>query len=243
MGGPRVLTQPPADRRPLDGPGAIFQVLLDPSSGSERLLQRLLCIAPGATGGLGPHGADDALYIVRGTGLLRSKARNESYRLRPGTAALAPAGVETSVMNPTADDLEILSVLSPPPFGDPIPAIARDLPLSVIHEDDQDLLPAGEDRGFKLLVESPNLTQFVGFIRKSRAPLHEHTYEEAIHILEGDGVVHIGDDLQVPIRPGATIFLPPGTRHCLENRSEGTLKLLGVFSPPGSPAARREADD
>jgi quercetin dioxygenase-like cupin family protein len=48
-------------------------------------------------------------------------------------------------------------------------------------------------------------------------------------------VVHI-DHRSIPIRAGSSIFLPPGVPHCLENVSEGVLRLLGVFSPPGSPA-------
>ena len=85
-----------------------------------------------------------------------------------------------------------------------------------------------------------SVTQFVGFIDRSRAPLHTHTYEEAIYILEGDGIVHVAgpEPFDEPIRPGSSIFLPPGTPHCLENASPGVLKLLGVFSPPGSPGPR-----
>ena len=73
-----------------------------------------------------------------------------------------------------------------------------------------------------------NVTQFVGFIERSMAPPHTHTYEEAIYILAGEGIVHIGDDRREDIGPGTSIFLPPGTPHCLENRSQRTLKLLGA---------------
>lgn len=82
---------------------------------------------------------------------------------------------------------------------------------------------------------SRTVTQFVGFIDRSRAPFHTHTYEEAIYILEGDGIVHV-EDRELPIGRGSSIFLSPGTPHCIENRSDGALRLLGVFSPPGSPA-------
>ena len=242
MGGPRVLAQPPGDRRPLETPGATAQVLLDPNSGIKRLLQRLLSFDPGATAWLGRHGADDVLYVIRGKGVLQSSIRSDRHELRPGTAALVPVGVAASLTNLTADQLEILSVLSPPPSEGSFPSVTRHAPLTVVHEDHRDLLPAGEDRGFKLLIESPHVTQFVGFIGRSRAPLHAHTYEEAIHILEGDGVVHIGHARHEAIRPGTSIFLPPDTPHCLENRTDRTLKLLGVFSPPGSPAARRDTD-
>ena len=70
--------------------------------------------------------------------------------------------------------------------------------------------------------------------------MHTHTYEEAIYVLEGEGVVHIDGD-HVPISKGSSIFLPPETRHCLENQGEEDLKVLGVFSPPGSPADKTES--
>ena len=138
----------------------------------------------------------------------------------------------------------VVSVLSPPPSEEVRHAEIRDAPLAVLHEDDQEDLPAGPDRHFRILMEprhgALNVTQFVGYIERSRAPLHTHTYEEAIYILDGGGVVHI-DDSETPIRAGTSIFLPSGTPHCLENRSDGVLKLLGVFSPPGSPAGNMEA--
>jgi mannose-6-phosphate isomerase-like protein (cupin superfamily) len=71
--------------------------------------------------------------------------------------------------------------------------------------------------------------------------LHVHSYEEAICILDGSGIIHI-DDWREPIRAGSSVFLPPGTPHCLENASPRTLRLLGVFSPPGSPAGKEDAE-
>src|SRR5206468_3946456 len=110
---------------------------------------------------------------------------------------------------------------------------------AVTTADEQDPLPAGDDRSFKLLIDPRfgcrNVTQFLGSIERSRAPFHTHTYEEVIYILGGEGFVHV-DDRRVGIRAGTSIFLPPGVPHCLENASEGTLTLLGVFSPAGSPA-------
>jgi mannose-6-phosphate isomerase-like protein (cupin superfamily) len=110
-------------------------------------------------------------------------------------------------------------------------------------EDDQERLAAGPDRWFKVLIDprfgSARITQFVGFIEHGRAPAHTHTYEEVIYILGGTGLVHV-DERRVPISSGTSIFLPPGVPHCLENTGDAALKLLGVFSPPGSPAGTRE---
>jgi quercetin dioxygenase-like cupin family protein len=224
-----------------------MRILISPQSGSEQLLQRVFHVPPGASASLGHPGADDVLYVVRGRALLRSGPRDDVHALVPGTAVLVPAKVPATVDDVADEDLALLSVLSPPPFDGYFTMEARDLPVTTIHEHDREALPAGDDRYFKLLIGpehgARNVTQFVGFIGRSKAPPHTHTYEEAIYILEGEGLVHIGDLDANPIRAGTSIFLPPGTPHCLENRSDQVLKLLGVFSPPGSPAARLPGGD
>jgi quercetin dioxygenase-like cupin family protein len=167
--------------------------------------------------------------------------------MAPGSAALVPPKVPATLVNTSDEsDLSVMSVLSPPPFQGTFTLEARVLPLTVIHEDDQPDEPAGDDRHFRVLIDprhgARNVTQFVGFIDRSKAPFHTHTYEEAIYILEGEGIVHVAGDepFDAAIRPGSSIFLPPGTPHCLENASPGLLKLLGVFSPPGSPGPRND---
>jgi mannose-6-phosphate isomerase-like protein (cupin superfamily) len=230
----------PENARSPQGPSGSIQVLIDPSAGSARLCQRVLAFTPGASGHVGHPGADDVLYVAIGSGLLASAIRDEQHALRAGMAALVPAKVPANVINTSREKLVMVSVLSPPPFDGFFTMEARDLPITTIHEDDQEPLPAGEDRYFKLLILSEHMTQFVGFIDKSKAPPHTHTYEEAIYILHGDGLVHT-DGSATPIQPGTSIFLSPGTPHCLENRGPGVLKVLGVFSPPGSPADKREA--
>ena len=80
-------------------------------------------------------------------------------------------------------------------------------------------------------------TQFVGEIPPSRAPEHSHPYDEVVLILSGTGVAHIGGS-QHPLEPGICLHLPPGLPHCLENPGPGTLRVLGVFHPADSPAAK-----
>jgi cysteine desulfurase family protein (TIGR01976 family) len=80
-------------------------------------------------------------------------------------------------------------------------------------------------------------TQFVGEIPPSRAPVHSHAYDEVVLVLSGTGVAHIGGG-QYPLEPGICLHLPPGLPHCLENPGPGTLRVLGVFHPADSPAAK-----
>ena len=79
------------------------------------------------------------------------------------------------------------------------------------------------------------ITQFIGVIPQSRATQHHHSYEEAIYILEGRGLVWAGDE-SCEFGTGTSIYLPVGAKHCLENPYSAPVRLLGVFYPSGSPA-------
>jgi quercetin dioxygenase-like cupin family protein len=84
-------------------------------------------------------------------------------------------------------------------------------------------------------------TQFVGEIPPGRAPEHSHPYDELVLILAGEGVLHTGGG-DHPIRAGSCAHLPPGLRHCLENTGPAMLRVLGVFHPADSPAAKNGSD-
>jgi len=123
------------------------------------------------------------------------------------------------------------------------------------------------DRRFRVLFGPatgyPAATQFVGEIPPGRAPDHRHAYDELVLVLAGEGVVHLvaeqpggevtlspgdGPDAVYPgeatraLRPGSCVHLPPGQRHCLENTGPAMLRVLGVFQPGGSPAAKSAAE-
>jgi len=92
------------------------------------------------------------------------------------------------------------------------------------------------DRLYRELIQS-EITQFVGSIPPGRAPDHFHLYEEVLCILEGHGAMWAGDS-SAPIEAGSCVYLPRRQVHCVENRSDQHLRLLGVFYPAGSPAVR-----
>jgi mannose-6-phosphate isomerase-like protein (cupin superfamily) len=100
------------------------------------------------------------------------------------------------------------------------------------------------DRQFRVLFAPGQgcaaATQFVGEIPPGRAPFHSHTYDEVVLVLAGEGVLHMGDEDR-PLVPGSCLHLAPGTPHCLENTGQATLRVLGVFHPGGSPAAKKPA--
>ena len=67
--------------------------------------------------------------------------------------------------------------------------------------------------------------------------MHHHTYEEAIYIIEGRGVMW-ADGKEAPVAPGTCIYLPRQVKHTMKNFEEAPIRLMGVFHPSGSPATR-----
>jgi mannose-6-phosphate isomerase-like protein (cupin superfamily) len=204
------------------------------------LVQRLLEVGPAGTDRPANAGSEEVGYVAAGTGLLQ--AGRTVLPLEPATGFLVPPGTPYR-LEPDGSSMSVVSVVCPPPGhaagGSPDGAGT----CVAVREADQEPLPAGESRTFKLLVDPAvgcrGVTQFLGFIEQSRAPEHVHTYEEVIHILGGAGTLHAAGE-RVPLERGSSIFLAPGTPHCLENGTPETLRLLGVFSPAGSPADKRE---
>jgi mannose-6-phosphate isomerase-like protein (cupin superfamily) len=220
--------------------GGSIRVTIDGAVGCRNLVQRLMLIrGPGRTE-RGAPGNEEIGYVASGTG--RLVAGDHTLALEGGTGFLVPPGTAFRLL-PDGEPMLVVSVLSPPPGAVDSDSIGETARCVTVRAAQQERLPAGESRYFKLLVDPSvgcrRVTQFVGFIEQSRAPEHVHPYEEVVHVLEGEGTLHAAGE-RIPFARGAGIFLAPGTPHCLENGTPGTLQLLGVFSPAGSPADKRE---
>ncbi len=60
---------------------------------------------------------------------------------------------------------------------------------------------------------------------------HKHAVQEQVyHVLEGEGLMEIGDSKQV-VRKHDVIFLPPGVEHSIANSGLVDLVFLVVTSP------------
>lgn len=234
-----VVNEEEVEPTSLKGAQGELRVLIDTRSGAEHVLLKVLRLSAGNAQRLSHPGSDDILYVAEGRAEVSTFGGRVEVGNGSGVFAARKSGCRVG-----GNGLLVVWAMSPAPREGYYTMEAYGIPPRTVSEDDQRPIPAGDDRSFKILVDprlgAEHATQFVGFIRKSKAPPHTHIYEEAIYILEGEGIVHIGEDRHEPIRPGTSIFLPPGTPHCLENRGEQTLKLLGVFSPPGSPANKAE---
>ena len=168
---------------------------------------------------------DETLYVIEGNGSAQTGV--SALRLRPDTGVDLPAGHTLRL----AGTMTLVSSLCP---AEPLSR-----PVSIVRLEDQPVQTTG-DRWYRELIQGQT-TQFVGSIPPGRAPDHFHEYEEVICILRGSGVMW-ADTRSTPIAPGSCIFLPRRQVHCLENRGDAELRLLGVFYPSGSPAVRYEKD-
>ncbi|MDQ3823050.1 MAG: cupin domain-containing protein [Actinomycetota bacterium] len=217
-----------------DGDTATVRVTIDASVGCERLEQRVLRFGPGVSREQTLHAAEEVLYVVAGTGTLRLDGAE--HALEPDTGAYVADGETWSVENPGPDELVLVAVRAP--AGEPPDPARRKV---IVRYADQPALPASPDREFRYLVNEDagclDVTQFVGVIPPGKAPLHSHTYDEVVYVVEGDGFLHLRGT-RTPLTAGSCIHLPPLVMHCLENVGTTPMRVLGVFHPSGDPASR-----
>jgi quercetin dioxygenase-like cupin family protein len=201
-------------------------------AGAKAISLRVLELPAGESATLHNESSDEVIYVVAGSGSAGD------HELTPDTGIYLPpaASLEISV----ALTLTIVSSQCPdagttlegyePGHGVPGVVAMRDRPVQ-----------RTGDRWYREVINadsgSTQVTQFVGGIPPGRAPDHYHLYEEVIIILDGVGTMWAGSS-NTPIETGSCIFLPRGQVHCVENRGDNEMRLLGVFYPAGSPAVR-----
>jgi mannose-6-phosphate isomerase-like protein (cupin superfamily) len=169
---------------------------------------------------------DEVLYVLSGSG--SATIEGHAHDLQPGTAVFVARGTPWSA----AGDAQAVSVL----VHDPAPGTATHAVVDLTAAEQGE---ATGGRAFLLGVTPEvgceSVTQFIGLVPPGRAPDHFHRYDEVIYVLEGEGVLEIAGE-QAPVRPGTCIHLPRTLVHCLANTGDSELRLLGVFTPAGSPA-------
>jgi mannose-6-phosphate isomerase-like protein (cupin superfamily) len=212
-------------------PGVTAAQMLNDEHGCRRLHQRRLRFSSEAvlTGTAGGHG--EAWYVIHGSGILDVAAGEAgTIELQPGTAVWLEPGLGYRCAA-RAGELEILAITVRAETG-------AGPGLHAVKLADCAVERTG-DREFRVLLSAGlSITQFAGMIPPGRAPEHQHTYDEVVHVLAGQGVVHLGGQ-DTEIGPGTSVYLPPHQPHCLENTGAETLQVLGVFYPAGSPAAKQ----
>jgi len=223
------------------------KTVISQESGAQQITLTISDYAPGVSPAVVNPRAEQVLYVASGEG--RCLINGFRYTLSSGAAIFVPPGAVYNIENAGGEMLRLVSSCCP---EDPqrhivdgqVPAASGKPPLLVVHEDLREEIRATQDRVFRYLVHTDlgckQITQFAGWITPSKAPVHYHTYEEVIFILEGSGVVHT-DGGSCEFGPGSSIYFPMGVRHCVENPGTATIKLLGAFYPSGSPGEAYEA--
>ena len=223
--------------------GVSCSVVVDRSSqGCRNLVQRIIELAPGAELVSKNEASEEVFFVVSGKGAIR--LGTVSYGLEPEMGVLASEDTAYSIQSTGPEALKLISVLSPQPGrAASLPPSKKTRPGAnpTVRASRQKVTSAGGERRFKLMIDPRHgaryVTQFIGYIAQSKAPFHKHEYEEVITILDGQGVLHLASG-SFPVDPGSCIYLPAGAEHCLENPHPEPLRIVGVFSPSGSPAAR-----
>jgi len=75
---------------------------------------------------------------------------------------------------------------------------------------------------------SPNSLVYLEVDPGMRIPLHTHTAEEVFVVLQGSGIVTVGDE-QWAATAGTVAVAPAFAKHGWENTGAETLKLAGFF--------------
>ena len=205
------------------------------------LVRRLVSVAPGSRFEGAAASGGELWFVIAGSGRL------DADGLR-GTAVGPEAGVWVppgSVYRLDAgDDVpSLLDAVALPAAAPGEPGAPEAGPARVSQLRDCEVERTG-DRRFRVVLGPGRgceaATQFVGEIPPGRAPEHSHPYDEMVLVLEGEGVAHVrGGGGDRALAPGTRLHLPPGQPHCLGNTGTGTLVVLGVFHPGGSPAQKR----
>lgn len=221
-----------------------YRVPISKAMGARDIEQTISVYSRGVSPARRNPVGEEVLFVVRGEASCYIDGHR--YALAPGTAVFVPQGSIYHIDNTGEADLEIVSVRCPEDAGTEsgieAPAFkANDTaPFLTVRESDQEPIAAG-NRTFKYLVNeavgATRVTQFVGVIPPGRAPMHHHSYEEAIYVIEGEGRVWSTEG-SAEFKAGSSIYLPRGVSHSLENTGAANVRVLGVFHPSGSPAVR-----
>jgi quercetin dioxygenase-like cupin family protein len=237
---------------PLDG--GVLQWLIDRDLGAEHVMAYRLALDPDSALSHVHIGAEEVLYVLEGTG--EARVEGATHQVSAGQAVFIPDGAEHSYVNTGPTPLIVVGAMAPPIDLEDIRLAMPRLDLSGLQSaslieravaptmmDERQVTPTlmGE-RSFRVLV-SPEvgcrqMTQFTGVIPTGRAPLHAHPHEEAVYIVAGTGRLWIEDQPVGELRSGSVVFFPIGVRHTLENTGREDMKVLGAFSPAGSPEAK-----
>ena len=228
--GPAVRSLAQVPGAPL-GPGVTGGRCSPTEHGCRGLHQRRLSFAGGARLAGTAGGRGEAWYVITGTGSLDTE-RAGSFALAPGTAVWLEPGPGYDCR--PDGELEVLAVTLR--AGSECAGPSR----PVVRLADCEPEVTG-DREFRVLLsEGLTITQFAGMIPPGRAPAHHHSYDEVVHVLAGQGVVHLDPARDDPDRAGH-LDLPAaaGSRTAWRTPARSRCGCSGSSTRPAVPAAKQ----
>jgi mannose-6-phosphate isomerase-like protein (cupin superfamily) len=223
--------------------GTRLTVLARTGAGGSGLVRTLAEIPPGGRQAGSAAAGGELWFVIEGSGQLDLDGA-PGPALVPDRGLWIPAGAAYELECCQAGGLRV-DIVALPAASWPADRHARPTAngAHVLLSRDLRDCPAETtgDRKFRVLFgpgrDCPAATQFVGEIPPGRAPEHSHHYDEVVLILEGSGVAHLGG-VGRELSAGTCLHLPPGLPHCLENTGPQVMRVLGVFHPADSPAAK-----
>jgi mannose-6-phosphate isomerase-like protein (cupin superfamily) len=84
-----------------------------------------------------------------------------------------------------------------------------------------------ESDGAQLIDYRISTYQPMAYVARHRHQVQEQVY----HVLDGEGLMEIGDEQRV-VRKNDVIFIAPGTWHSIQNSGLGDLTFIVVTTPP-----------
>jgi mannose-6-phosphate isomerase-like protein (cupin superfamily) len=221
---------------------ASLTVLARTGTGATGLVRTLAEIPPGGrhSGATGAGG--ELWFVIEGSGELDLDGA-AGPALVPDRGLRLPAGAGYRVQCGPTGPLRVDIVALPARSARPATALsaATDTGLPLSRDLQNCPVETTGDRTFRVLFgpgrDCATATQFIGEIPPGRAPEHSHPYDEVVLILQGTGVAHVAG-AERDLSAGTCLHLPPGLPHCLENTGRQPMRVLGVFHPADSPAAK-----
>ncbi|TCO47406.1 cupin domain-containing protein [Actinocrispum wychmicini] len=207
---------------------AVHETHQDDANGLHQAIYRCL---PGRSSSRSPgEGRLETLYVLSGTGTLHRE--DGDHPLRPELASLIVG--KDSYEITALEEMVLVSV-----SADVQPSVECGDYRATVDLADQSTQDAVSQREYQVLfdpaVGCSGVTQFLGYIPTIRTPMHYHPYSEMAFVVGGSGRVEIAGETST-LTPGSCFYLPAGVHHRVENLDTGFLRLLGVFTPAGSPS-------
>jgi quercetin dioxygenase-like cupin family protein len=189
------------------------------------------------------HAFDEAFCVLAGQ--LTFQVGDELGTAGPGALAFAPRGVPHTLANLSDAEARYLLVCTPGGFEryfDPTPS--GPYPETIVVG--PQIAPTGE-RGTriavpegrpKVLLRGEQSDGCVAIVESfvpadAKGPyLHEHDFDEAFYIIDGELTFQVEDEL-ITARRGEIAFAPRGVSHTFTNRSGEPARSLIVCTPAG----------